>query len=167
MRLFLVYVLVELAVVVGLVSTIGVGWTLLLVIGTFALGLALAGSQVKRQVQRLRSNLASPQGAVSDGALVALGTVLTVVPGLVTSALGLLLLLPPTRAAARPAVTALAARGLGRVPLIVTSAGSGAHRWAGAPRPGHLRRPDGRDYIDGEVIDVTDVEPPRLPKRSD
>jgi UPF0716 protein FxsA len=154
MRLFLVYVLVELAVVVALVSAIGFGWTLLLVVGTFAVGLALAGSQVKRQIQRLRTGMASPQGAVSDGALVALGTVLTVVPGLVTSALGLLLLLPPTRAAARPAVTALAARRLGRMPLIVTTAGS-------------AYRPTRGDYIDGEVIDVTDVEPPSLPKHPD
>lgn len=151
MRLFLVYVLVELAVVVALVSTIGFGWTLLLVIGTFVLGLALAGSQVKRQVHRLQAGLTSPQGAVPDGALVALGTVLAVVPGLVTSALGLLLLLPPTRAAARPAVTALAARGLGRVPLIVLGS----------------RRPQRGDFIDGEVIDVTDVEQPRLPKHPD
>jgi UPF0716 protein FxsA len=151
MRLFLVYVLVELAVVVALVSTIGFGWTLLLVIGTFALGLALAGSQVKRQVHRLQAGLASPQGAVPDGALVALGTVLAVVPGLVTSALGLLLLLPPTRAVARPAVTALAARGLGRVPLIVVGG----------------RRPQRGDFIDGEVVDVTDVEQPRLPKHPD
>jgi UPF0716 protein FxsA len=156
MRLFLVYVLVELAVVVALVSTIGFGWTFLLLIGTFALGLALAGSQVKRQFHRLRTGLASPQGAVPDGALVALGTVLTVVPGLVTSALGLLLLLPPTRAAARPAVTALAARGLGRMPVIVTATG-------GAPYPPSARG----DYIDGEVIDVTDVEPPRLPRHPD
>jgi UPF0716 protein FxsA len=156
MRLFLVYVLVELAVVVALVSTIGFGWTFLVVVGTFALGLALAGSQAKRQIQRLQAGLTSPQGAVSDGALVALGTVLTVVPGLVTSALGLLLLLPPTRAAARPAVSALAARGLGRMPLIVTTAG-------GAPR-----RPTARpDFIDGEVIDVTDVEQPRLPRHPD
>jgi UPF0716 protein FxsA len=154
MRLFLVYVLVELAVVVALVSAIGFGWTFLLVVGTFAVGLALAGSQVKRQIQRLRTGLASSQGAVSDGALVALGTVLTVVPGLVTSALGLLLLLPPTRAAARPAVTALAARRLGRMPLIVTTAGS-------------AYRPTRGDYIDGEVIDVTDVEPPSLPKHPD
>ncbi len=153
MRLFLVYVLVELAVVVALVSTIGFGWTFLLVLGTFALGLALAGSQAKRQIQRLQAGLASPQGAVSDGALVALGTVLTVVPGLVTSALGLLLLLPPTRVAARPAVAALAARGLNRMPLIVTTAG--------------VRPPARGDYIDGEVIDVTDVEPPRLPRHPD
>ena len=156
MRLFLVYVLVELAVVVALVSTIGFGWTFLLVVGTFALGLVLAGSQVKRQVQRLRTGLATPQGAVSDGALVALGGVLTVVPGLVTSVLGLLLLLPPTRAAARPVVAAIAARSLGRMPVIVTTTG-------GAP----FRANRSTEYVDGEVVDVTDVEQPGLPKRPD
>ena len=157
MRLFLVYALVELAVVVALASTIGFGWTVLLLVGTFALGLALAGSQVKRQIQRLQSGLAAPRGALSDGVLVALGTILTVVPGLVTSVLGVLLLLPPTRALARPAVTALAARGLFRVPLIVTTAGG---------------YPPGRgDYIDGEVVDVTDdvtpVDPRSLPPHTD
>ena len=156
MRLFLVYVLVELAVVVALVSTIGFGWTFLLVVGTFALGLALVGSQVKRQVQRLRTGLASPQGAVSDGALVALGGVLTVVPGLVTSVLGLLLLLPPTRAAARPVVAAIAARSLGRMPVIVTPTG-------GTP----FRATHSTEYVDGEVVDVTDVEQPRLPRHPD
>ena len=152
-RLFGLYVLVELAVVIALAYTIGFGWTVLLLLGTFALGLALAGSQLTRQVQRLRSGLSSPQGAATDGVLIALGTVLAVVPGLVTSALGLLLLLPPTRTLARPAVAALAARGLGRIPLLVTT--SGAYR------------PARGDYIDGEVIDVTDdvidAEPPRLP----
>ena len=170
MRIFLVYVLVELAVVIALVSTIGFGWTFLLVVGVFALGLALAGSQVKRQVQRLRAGLSSPQDTMPDGVLVALGILLTVVPGLVTSALGLLLLLPPTRAAARPAVAALAARRLGRMPVIVVN---------GTPGPGGPYRPGGRrgyvdGVVDGEVIDVSDVsdasyasdgEPLRLPKR--
>jgi UPF0716 protein FxsA len=151
MRLFLVYVLAELAVVVGLASTIGFGWTLLILVGTFALGLALAGSQAKRQIRKLQSGLATPQGAVTDGALVALGSVLTMVPGLLTSVLGLILLLPPTRALARPAVAALAARQLGRMPLIVTSTGPGGFRT--------MRR----DYVDGEVVDVTDVQQPGLP----
>lgn len=151
MRLFLVYVLAELAVVVGLASTIGFGWTLLILVGTFALGLALAGSQAKRQIRKLQSGLATPQGAVTDGALVALGSVLTMIPGLLTSVLGLILLLPPTRALARPVVAALAARQLGRMPLIVTSTGTGGFRT--------MRR----DYVDGEVVDVTDVQQPGLP----
>lgn len=166
MRLFLVYALVELAVVVALASTIGFGWTVLLLVGTFGLGLALAGSQVKRQIQRLQSGLAAPRGALPDGVLVALGTILTVVPGLVTSALGLLLLLPPTRALARPVAAALAARGLFRMPVVI-AASAAAGPGAGAPpfRPGR------GDYIDGEVLDVTDdvteVEPRNLPRHTD
>ncbi len=155
MRLFLWYVLIEAAVVVGLVSWIGIGWTFLLLVGTFVLGLALAGSQVKRQVRRLQTGLTTPQGAVSDGALVALGIVLTVVPGLVSSVAGLLLLIPATRTALRPAVAALAARRLRRIPLIVTTSGPGPRRTVRG------------EYVDGEVVDVTDVAPPRLPRHPD
>ncbi len=160
-RVFLVYVLVELTVVVALASTIGLGWTLLLLLAAFVAGLALAGSQLKRQLTRLRSGLASQQSQLAtDGALVALGSVLVVVPGLVTTAAGLLLLLPPTRAAARPVLTAMAARGIGRRAPLITVTTVGADRYP--PRPGP-------DYIDGEVLDVVDVadvpvvDPPALP----
>jgi UPF0716 protein FxsA len=140
MRWFLVYAVVELAAVVALAWSIGVGWTILLLLATLVGGLVLAGSQVKRQVRRLQDGFDTPQGALTDGVLIALGTVLVVIPGIVTTAVGLLLLLPPTRAVARPVVTALAAK---RAPLIMN------------------RRPD---YIDGEVINVVDVEPPALPR---
>ncbi|OBK73562.1 FxsA family protein [Mycobacterium sp. 1274761.0] len=141
MRLFLLYLFLELAVVVALVSTIGFGWTVLALLGSSVLGVALAGSQVKRHIARLRSGLASPQGAVSDSAMVALGAVLVFVPGLVTTVAGLLLLMPPTRAVARPLLAAVAAR---RMPLITVAASGGG-------------RPGRGDYIDGEVIDVVDA----------
>jgi UPF0716 protein FxsA len=166
MRLFLIYAVVELAAVVALVSTIGFGWTVLALLGTSLLGFVLAGSQVKRHIGWLRSGLVTPQGAVTDSALVALGTVLVFVPGLVTTAAGLLLLMPPTRAAARPVLTAMAAR---RMPLItVATAAAGSRSNVGRG-----------DYIDGEVIDVVDsdivdvnsddvdVEPPALPRKLD
>ena len=107
MRLFLIYALVELAVVVALVSTIGFGWTVLAAArhlrarpraGRFA-------GQAPDSPAAVRV-CATPQGAVTDSALVALGTVLVVRPRPGQSALGLLLLLPPTRAVARPVVTA-------------------------------------------------------------
>ena len=79
---------------------------------------------------------------------------LVVIPGLASSVVGALLLLPPTRAAARPLVTAMAAR---RVPL-VTAAASGAPGW------GYSAAGSG-DYIDGEVIDVVDVEPPAVERK--
>lgn len=155
MRLFLLYAVIEIAVLVGLVSAIGLGWTLLVLLATFVLGLALAGSALSRQLRRLRGGLTATtaQGAVTDSALVALGTVLVVVPGLASSLIGALLLLPPTRAAARPVVTALAARGLGRrVPIVVLGA------------PATRRR---GDYIDGEVVDVVDLEQPAVERRTD
>lgn len=148
LRLFLLYAVIEIAVIVALTSTIGFGWTLLAVLATFVLGLAVAGSQVKRHFRRLRAGLTAStvHGAAADSVLVALGTVLVVIPGLASSVLGALLLLPPTRAAARPLVSAMAAR---RMPLITTTAAG----WAATPRG---------DYIDGEVIDVVDVEPPAV-----
>lgn len=156
-RLFLVYAVVELAAVVALASTIGLGRTLLLILAAFVVGVVLAGSQLKTQFKRLRAGLAAPQSRlVTDSALVALGTGLVVVPGLVTTVAGLLLLLPATRAAVRPLVTAMAARGIGRRVPLITVATAGADRYAPA-------RPSRDDYIDGEVIDVTDVDPPALP----
>jgi UPF0716 protein FxsA len=158
-RLFVLYLVVELAVVVALASTIGLGWTLLLLLAAFIGGMALAGSQLKRQLVRLRSGLTSQSRLASDGAMVALGTVLVVVPGLVSTVAGLLLLLPPTRAVARPVLTALAVRGIGRRAPLITVTTASANRYWSAPRA----RPD---YIDGEVINVADVpvvDPPALP----
>jgi UPF0716 protein FxsA len=141
-RWFVVYAVVELAAVIAMAWSIGVGWTVLLLLAALVVGILLAGSQVKRQVRRLRDGFDTPQGALTDGALIALGTVLVVIPGIVTTAFGLLLLLPPTRAAARPVVARFAAK---RATLITNL------------RP---------DYIDGEVINVVDVEPPALPRSS-
>jgi UPF0716 protein FxsA len=152
MRLFLLYMVVELAVIVALASTIGFGWTVLALLATWLVGLTLAGSQVKRHFRRLQSglNAATVQGAAADSVLVALGTVLVVIPGLASSVAGSLLLLPPTRAAARPLVTAIAARQL----LLVTV--------------GPRYTAQHGDYIDGEVIDISDepaVEPQAVERK--
>jgi len=161
-RLLLIYAVVELMALIGLAATIGVGWTLLVLLATLVLGLVLlaplGGWQLGRQLMQLRSGLAEPQSAVSESALVALASGLVLVPGLVTTALGLLLLVPPIRAAARPGLTTLAVRGfLRRVPLTADAAAGMADAWT-------VRETrDEPDYIDGEVIDVIDVEPEVLP----
>ncbi|WP_280831779.1 FxsA family protein [Mycolicibacterium frederiksbergense] len=161
-RLFLIYLLVEVAVMVALVATIGFGYTVLLLLASFLIGLALAGSQLNRHIRRLRAGLnegvSDPRAAVSDSVLVALGAVLVVIPGLASSVFGALLLLPPTRAVARPALTAMALR---RIPLIA-AAPAGFARSTGTA--GY--RGGAGDYIDGEVIDVHDVDPYRLPPKA-
>ncbi|WP_368949009.1 FxsA family protein [Mycobacteroides abscessus subsp. massiliense] len=154
--LFLLYVIVEVSALVALTSTVGIGWTILAVVGAFVIGLVLAGSQARRALGQLRRGGRSPGGAIADGALIALGTVAVVIPGLVSSAIGLLLLLPPTRAVLRPLLAFVAARQLSRrTPLIgVIPTGYGAYQRT-APRPTTV------DYIDGEVIDVADESGPQ------
>jgi UPF0716 protein FxsA len=160
-RLFLGYAVVELAAIFALVSTLGWGWALLILLGTFVLGWGvlapMAGSQLIRQLGRMRSGLNEPRSTLGDGAMVTVAMALVLVPGLVTTALGLLLLVTPIRAVAGPRLTTIALRGFhGRVPVITyTTAFTDSGR-------GHSG--DGRDYIDGEVIDVTDFAPPALPK---
>jgi UPF0716 protein FxsA len=158
LRLLLLYAVVEFAVVIALASTIGWGWTLLALVGTFLLGWGvvapMAGSHLIRQIGRLRSGLSDKRSAVRDGTMYTLATILVLVPGLATSVAGLLLLVPPIRSAAAPALAAVAVRGLQRrVTLVGYPAAAFRSHSRGA----------GRDYIDGEVIDVHDVEPPALP----
>ncbi len=167
-RLCLIYAVVELAVIFALVTTIGWGWTLLALLGAFLLGWGiiapLAGSRLLRQIGRLRSGLTEQRAAAGDGALVSLATLLVLAPGLASTAVGLLLLIPPVRSAVGPGLTAMAVRKLQRQGL----------GYASAFRPEPYSAPyptfDGRghgDYIDGEVIDVRDVEAPARPQRSD
>lgn len=159
-RLFLVYAVVELAAIIALVSTIGWGWTLLALVGTFLLGWGLLvpvmGSHLLRQIGHLQSGLAEPRTAVRDGTLVTLSAALVLVPGLVSTALGLLLLVRPVRSAVGPGLAAIAMRGLRRrMPLLTDTTLFGAGvRDGGAARG---------DYIDGEVLDVRDFRPPALP----
>ena len=118
----------------------------------FVAGLgALGGSQLKRQLGAVAFRAAGP-GALARRRAGRAGTVLVAVPGLVTTVLGLLLLVPPTRAAARPALAALAPSRLGRHAPLITAVAVGRRRYAVRRTPAAAR-----DYIDGEVIDVTDV----------
>ncbi len=146
--MFVLYAVIEMAVIVALVATIGFGWTVLLLAGSFLLGLILAGAQVRRQVAVLSRGFREPGAQITDGALVALGSVLMIIPGLVTSVAGLMLLLPPTRTALRPLAGALATRTLaGRLAFVDLPL-------RGTARPA---------YIDGEVIDVQDVPDAPVP----
>ncbi len=166
-RLFFVYAVVELAAIIALVSTIGWGWTLLALAGTVVLGWGLVvpmmGSRLLRQMGHLRSGLAEPSTAMRDGTFVTLATLLVLVPGPVTTVLGLLLLMRPVRAAVGPGLAAIAMRGLRRrMPLLAdtTLFGAGA-RQGGAAADGYN---DG--YVEGEVVDVRDFRSPTLPNEA-
>lgn len=151
-RTFLTYVVLELAVLAVLTWTIGLGWTLLVLLATSASGVALAGSQARRQIARLQELTRRPQKSVADGMLVALGTLLVFVPGLVTTFLGALMLLPPTRSLMRPVAGVVLNRAVPRmVPVVTLTPGD---VYPGGRACSYVDSPTGHgDYIDGEVLD--------------
>jgi len=144
-RGFWLYVVVELASAAALFWAVGPGWAVAVLLGTFLLGLVLVGSQFRRQVAALRATRGNPQGAVADGLLVGLGGALMLIPGLVSSALGALMLLPTTRSAVRPVATAMLTRGVTRR----MGAKNPGSVFPGSVFPGGARE----GYIDGEVVD--------------
>lgn len=105
--LFLVVPIAELYVIVQVTHGIGVGDTILLLIGISVVGAWLAkvaGIGVLNRLQRTLRQGKVPSGELIDGALVLFAGALMITPGFLSDALAILLLLPPTRAVARHAV---------------------------------------------------------------
>ena len=131
---------------------------LLLAAGVVAGGavIRMAG---RRAWRRLTATLQSGQGPGADGerrggtGLVMLGGLLLMVPGLLSDAVGLLCLFPPTAALLRRAGTRTGVRLLGVPPEVVEQA-----RRAEEQR--RMRRPDGR-VVPGEVIRDEDADETR------
>jgi UPF0716 protein FxsA len=93
-------VLAEIVVFVLLVQAIGIGWTLLALLVTSALGGWLLRREGVRAWRALRETASSgrPVGAgATRGVVGLLGALLLVVPGFITDVVGLMLLIPPVR----------------------------------------------------------------------
>jgi UPF0716 protein FxsA len=160
LALFIIFIVVpiaELYVLIQIGSAIGILPTIALLILDSVLGAALMRSQGR--AAWLRFNRAVEEGRVPgreviDGVLVIFGGALLLTPGFISDFLGLILLLPPTRAIVR---TVLVRRFAGR---ILTSARSGAQSRMGRMFTFETgRRPP--DF-DDDVVDGTASEtPPR------
>jgi UPF0716 protein FxsA len=102
--LFLLWPIAELYVIVRVAEAIGVLDTILLLVASWPIGSWAIRSQGRAAWRRLAAAAAAgraPTREVVDGALILLGGGLMMVPGFITDAFGLLLLLPPTRALTR------------------------------------------------------------------
>jgi UPF0716 protein FxsA len=160
LALFIIFIVVpiaELYVLIQIGSAIGILPTIALLILDSVLGAALMRSQGR--AAWLRFNRAVEEGRVPgreviDGVLVIFGGALLLTPGFISDFLGLILLLPPTRAIVRMVlVRRFAAR-------ILTSARSGAQSRMGRMFTFETgsRPPDfDDDVVDGTASDV----PPR------
>jgi UPF0716 protein FxsA len=158
--LFVIFVVVpiaELYVLLQIGQAIGALPTIALLIADSVLGAALMRSQGRAAWLRFNAALAEgrvPGREVMDGALVILGGALLLTPGFLSDVLGLVLLLPPTRAIVR---RVLLRRFAGRVVAGATS-GAQARMFGFGARPGRRRGADYDDVVDGSA---TDVDPRR------
>lgn len=148
--LFIVIPIVELAVIIQVGQLVGVGWTLVALIAMSLIGAALVKAEGLRAWRRVREALAEsrmPAEEVIDGALVLLGGALMLTPGFLTDGVGLLLVVPPSRA--------LLNRGIrGRV----RGAFGLPHRRGGPPGPS--RGPTDDAVVDVDVVSIERDDPP-------
>ncbi len=134
--IFIVLPIAELYVIIKVGEAIGVLPTIALLLLDSFLGAALLRSQGRAAWRRFNEALAAgriPTREVFDGAMVILGGAFLITPGFITDVIGILLLVPPSRAIFRGLVArmALAPRGV-----------QGWHRALGLPRG--TRPPPGR-----------------------
>jgi len=102
--LLILWPVAEVLVAIKVADAIGLLPTLLLLIAGWPLGMWALRSQGRLAWRRLNDAVQAgrpPGREVLNGAFVLLGGLLLMVPGFITDVLGLLLLLPPSRALAR------------------------------------------------------------------
>ena len=102
--LLILWPLAELFVLIKVAEAIGVLYAILLLLLSWPVGTWALRSRGRAAWQRLSAAVAagrSPGREVLDGALVVIGGFLLIVPGFISDLVGLLALLPPTRALLR------------------------------------------------------------------
>jgi UPF0716 protein FxsA len=149
--LFIVVPIAELYVIIQVGQAIGALPTVAILLADSIIGSLLLRAQGRTAWRRF--NLALSEGRVParevlDGALVIFGGAFLITPGFITDILGILLLLPPTRAVVRRILVRLFARRF--VVSAVGAAGAAATR----------RRPGREGYdVEGSAVEV---DPPHL-----
>jgi UPF0716 protein FxsA len=102
--LFILVPLAELYVILKVGDAIGAVWTILLLAADSVLGSLLLRTQGRSVWRRFNTALAEgkmPHREVLDGVLVVFGGAFLITPGFITDVVGIVLLIPPTRALVR------------------------------------------------------------------
>jgi UPF0716 protein FxsA len=148
--LFIVVPLVELYVIIQIGQAIGLVPTLVLLLADAVLGSMLLRQQGRGAWRRFNAALQErrfPGREVADGLMIAVGGTLLLTPGFITDIVGLVLLVPPSRAVVRRLMRAY----VGRRFLVV---GVGER----AMRPSRT----GRDYDYEGTAEEIDADDPQL-----
>jgi UPF0716 protein FxsA len=150
--LFIVVPIVELYVIIQIGALIGVWPTIALLLADALLGSLLLRHQGRGAWRRFNAAIAErrfPGREVADGLLIAVGATLLLTPGFLTDIVGLIFLIPPTRAIVRRLMRGY----VGRRFIVVGMPGS-----AGSAGPATA----GRHYDFDAMAEEVDAEDPQL-----
>src|SRR5262245_43878311 len=156
--IFIVVPIVELYVIIQVGQAIGLVPTLALLLADAVLGSLLLRHQGRGVWRRFNEALEArrfPVREVADGLMIAVGGTLLLTPGFLTDILGLILLIPPTRAVVRRLLTAW----FGRRFFVIGAADSIRSYRAGQSQQSP---PAGRPYDFEGTADEVDGEDPQL-----
>jgi UPF0716 protein FxsA len=157
--LFIVVPILELYVIIQIGGLIGVWPTLALLLADALLGSLLLRHQGRGAWRRFNAAIAErrfPGREVADGLLIAIGGTLLLTPGFITDIVGLIFLIPPTRAIVRRLLKGVVGRRL----VVVGGPAGAAYGAAGSARRAY--DPSRSDYdLDGSAEEV-DRDDPRL-----
>lgn len=142
--LFILLPLIEIWLLIEVGTLIGPWWTILIIVGTAIVGSQLVrrqGMEVFRRVQEHQRRGEVPAIPMLEGLALLLAGLCLIMPGLITGAIGFLLLIPPLRAWA-------ARRLLSR--MVVMQANGSVYSSHGA-HPGHRQKDQhGNTVIEGD-----------------
>lgn len=153
----------EIWLLTQLAQAIGIGWTVLILIAETLLGAALVKREGSRAWKALNASFASgklPTGELADTALILVGGVLLVVPGLISDVIGLLFLLPFTRPLARKVLAFFVARRMVKLGLSTTYARRDGTVIEGetVDEPAAGTQPDTGSTASGPIIIAGEIE---------
>lgn len=148
--LFMTVPVIEITLIVQLGQVIGPWWTVLALVASGILGAVLVRREGSRAwgalVEALRAGKV-PSRELADGALILVGGALLLTPGFLTDIVGLICVLPVTRAFPRVMLRQVIARRL----VIATTGGPPGP--SGSPRSGRDDAPPDPGVVRGDVIE--------------
>jgi UPF0716 protein FxsA len=157
---FVVVPIAELYLILQVGDAIGAVPTILILIADSLLGSALLRSQGRTVWRQFNAALAEgrmPHRELFDGVAVIFGGAFLITPGFLTDIIGLLLLIPPTRALTRRLAAGWLGRRLGISTVIGAAGAAGRASRAARSRRG---RPDDGDTVEGTAREHPE-EPPQ------
>lgn len=153
----------EISVLVLVGQSIGIWWTLGLIVALTVVGIWLARRETGRTYRALQQAMRSgtmPADEMTDAILVMLGAFFLILPGFVSDAVGLLLVLPFTRPVFRRLLQAVVAS---RAIAVIGGTPGGVAGGTGFQAP--RRRPGRGQVVEGEI--VSEQPPPGGPDASE